>query len=68
MGQPVFFKHKYLIQPAVTPLDIVLRASNDLCEFLKGKPFVKGKVRTAVDTPVEIFRNVGKKDENEVCQ
>ena len=62
----MFFKHKYLTQPSVTPLDAVLRASDDLCDVLRGTTPVKGQVWTAVDMLMDIFKNVGKKDENEV--
>ena len=62
----MFFKHKYLTQPSVTPLDGILRASDNLCDVLQGTPSVKGQVRTAVDMLMDIFNNVGKKDENEV--
>ena len=55
-------KHNYLTQPAVTPLDAVLRASDDLCEILKGKPTVKGETRTAVDMLIDIFIKAGGND------
>ena len=62
----MFFKHKYLTQPSVTPIDAVFRASEDLCQILKGLPPVKGDTRTAVDMLMDIFKNVGPKDETEV--
>ena len=51
---------------SVTPLDAVLRASDDLCDVLRGTSSVKGQVQTAVDMLMDIFNNVGKKDENKV--
>ena len=62
----MFFKHKHLTQPYVTPIDAVLRASDNLCQILKGLPPVKGKTRTAVDMLMNIFKNVGAKDETKV--
>ena len=62
----MFFLHKCLTQPSVTPLDAVLRTSDDVCDVLRGTPSVKGQIRTAVDMLMDIFNNVDKKDENEV--
>ena len=47
--QTVFFKHKYLTQPSVTPLDVVVQATDDLGTVLKGRSPVKGAMRTAVE-------------------
>ena len=54
--QTVFFKHKYLTQPLVTPTDAILRATQDLCNVLKGKRALKGETRSAVDMLVDIFK------------
>ena len=62
----MFFLHKCLTQPSVTPLDAVLRTSDDVCDVLRGTPSVKGQIRTAVDMLMDIFNNVDKKDESEV--
>ena len=62
VGQIVFFKHKYITQPALTPTDAILRASDDLGQILKGVLPVKGDTRTAVDLLVEIFTTIAKKD------
>ena len=59
VGQTVFFKHKYLIQPAVTATDAVLRAADDIMHVLKGQPSVKGETRPAVDLLMDIFKKIG---------
>ena len=56
MGQTVFFRHKYLTQPIITPTDAILRATQDLCDVLKGKRIVKGETRSAVDMRVVVFK------------
>ena len=48
VGQTVFFKHKHLTQQPVTELDALLRATNDVCDLLKCKAPVEGKVCLAV--------------------
>ena len=62
----MFFKHKYLTQPSVTPLDAVVQASDDLCKLLKGLPPVKGEMRTAVDLLMDIFRQVDSSEASEI--
>ena len=62
VGQTVFFKHKYITQPALTPTDTILRASDDLAQILKGVLPVKGDTRTTVDLLMEIFKNVEKRE------
>ena len=66
VGQTVFFKYKYLTQPSVTPLDAIVQASDDLCSVLKGRPSVKGNMRTAVELLMEIFRQVDDKEKTDV--
>ena len=66
VGQTVFFKPKYLTKPSVTPACVVLRVPDDLCDVLQGTPSVKGQVRTAVDMLMDIFKNVGPKDETDI--
>ena len=56
VGQTVFFKHKYLTQPIITPTDAILRATQDLCDVLKGKQIVKGETRSAIDMLVDILK------------
>ena len=36
VGQTVFFRHKYITQPAVTQTDAILSATDDLISVLKG--------------------------------
>ena len=38
----VWFKHKYITQPKVTPADQIVKAINDLACALKGKNNVEG--------------------------
>jgi hypothetical protein len=38
----VWFKHKYITQPKVTPADQIVNAINDLARALKGKNNVEG--------------------------
>jgi len=38
----VWFKHKYITQPKVTPADQIVNAINDLAGALKGKNNVEG--------------------------
>jgi hypothetical protein len=58
VGQTIFFKHKYLTQPSVTPQDAIVGASDNLCGVLRGKPSAKNEVRTDVDMLMEVFKNV----------
>ena len=62
----MFFKHKYLTQPSITPIDTVLRTPDDLYQILKGLPHVKSSTRTAMDMSMDIFKNVGTEDKTEV--
>lgn len=49
----------YLIQPAVTATDAMLRAADGIMHVLKGQPSVKGETRPAVDLLLDIFKRVG---------
>lgn len=62
VGQTVFFKHRYITQPAVTQSDVVLKATDDLCEPLKGNVPVQGEVHTAIEMLMEIFSEQNEKD------
>ena len=63
----MFFKHKYLTQPSVTPLDAVVQASDDFFNVLKGLAPVKGENRTAADLLVDTFRQVdSSKEKNDI--
>ena len=63
VGQTVFFKHKYLTQPSVTPLDAVVQATDDLCTVLKGRSPVKGAMRTAVELLMDIYSGIDVRSE-----
>ena len=63
VGETVFFKHKYLTQPAVTMSDAILRAGDDLCQALKGVISENGATRTAVDHLMDIFKKQARKGE-----
>ena len=56
VGQTVFFQHKYLTQPIITPSDVTLRATQDLCDVLKGKRILKRETKGASDMLVDIFK------------
>ena len=60
------FKHMYLTQLCITPIDVVLWASNNLCQLTKGLAPVKDNTRTTVDMLTDIFKNIGAKDKTEV--
>ncbi len=42
ISDTVFFKHKYITQPTVTPADTIVKALDDLTHALKGRRNVKG--------------------------
>ena len=56
VGQTVFFRHKYITKPAITPTDAILRETDDLCDMLRGKQIVKSATRSAIDMLVDIFK------------
>ena len=41
----VFFKHKFITQPTVTPVDAIIKACQDLKLALQGKSNIKGNVQ-----------------------
>ena len=45
ISDTVFFKHKYITQPTVTPADTIVKALNDLPNALKGKRNVKAEAQ-----------------------
>jgi hypothetical protein len=53
------FNHTYFIQPAVTVIDAVLRAADDLLHVFRGQPIVKGETSSAVDLLMDIFKKIG---------
>jgi hypothetical protein len=42
ISDTVFFKHKYITQPTLTPVDTVVKAINNLTSALKGTRNVQG--------------------------
>jgi hypothetical protein len=42
ISDTVWFKHKYITQPTVTPADMIVKAMNDLAAALKGKSNQEG--------------------------
>jgi hypothetical protein len=42
ISDTVFFKHRYLTQPTVTPMDTIIKALGDLTQALKGRRNMKG--------------------------
>ncbi len=42
ISNTVWFKHKYITQPTVTPADMIVKAMNDLAAALKGKSNQEG--------------------------
>ncbi len=42
ISDTVFFKHKYITQPTITPADIIKKAINDLAAALKGWKNIDG--------------------------
>ena len=61
----MFFKHKYITQPAVTVTDTIVQALADLYQVLNGLPPVKGDIRTAVELLMDIFKTFRSKEETE---
>ena len=53
ISDTVFFKHRYLTQPTVTPVDTIIKALGDLTQALKGRRNMKGieqiKALTKID-------------------
>jgi hypothetical protein len=42
VSDTVFFKTKYIMQPTMTPADMIIKALNNLTQALKGKSNAKG--------------------------
>ena len=55
-GQTVFFRNKYITQPAVTAVDALVRTGEDLCRALTGATPGSDATRRAVDELMEIFK------------
>ena len=57
----VFFKHKYLTMPTITPADALIRAADDLTEALAGVVPPPNMTRDAVDQLMTIFKQQAEK-------
>ena len=44
LSDTVYFKHKYITQPTVTPADAIVKAFHDLMATLKGATNLKGQL------------------------
>ena len=66
IGQTVFFKHKYLTQPAVTDSDALHQGADDIVQALKENEAMKGGTRTAIDYLINIFKGVDETKKSEV--
>jgi hypothetical protein len=57
----VFFHHKYLTMPTITPADALIKATNNLCNVISNK-LPKNSVRAdAVEQLMEIYKIKAKK-------
>ena len=66
ISDTVFFKHKYITQPTVTPADTIVKALDDLTHALKGRRNVKDKAQMeAVKKNEELLNNLPKQLEPE---
>jgi len=66
ISDTVFFKHKYITQPTVTPVDTIVKALDDLTHTLKGRRNVKGEEQMgALETINELLNNIPKQLEPE---
>ena len=68
VGQTVFFKHKYLTQPTITPNDALLRAGDNLCSALTNAAPGDEKTQRAVDLLVEIFQKTANDAKSNIDQ
>jgi hypothetical protein len=57
----VFFKHKYLTMPTITPADALIRAADALMDALTGIVPPPNMTRDAVDQLMTIFKQQAKK-------
>ncbi len=61
ISDTVFFKHKYITQPTVTPADIIVKALDDLTQALKGRRNVSCAVEIeALEKIDELLNNIPK--------
>ena len=62
MGPIVFFKHKYLTAPTLTPADALTIAADNLAETMKGMLPKKGLTQEAIEKLMEIFKQSAEKE------
>jgi hypothetical protein len=61
ISDTVYFKHKYITQPTLLPVDTIVKTINDLTHALKGKKNVKGKAQIKTLEKInELINNVPK--------
>jgi len=66
ISDTVFFKHKYITQPTVTPADTIVKALDDLTHALKGRRNIKGEAQMeALEKIDELLNNIPKQLEPE---
>jgi hypothetical protein len=57
ISDTVFFKHRYLTQPTVTPKDLIVKALGDLFQALKGRRNMKGIEQIEALTKIDKLLN-----------
>ena len=60
----VFFKHKYLNHPTITPKDALLREGDNICNALANIAPATDKTQQAIDFLMNIFKGQAKKNES----
>jgi len=61
ISNTVFFKHKYITQPPVSPADTIVKALDDLMHTLKGRRNVKGEAQMdALEKINKLLNNIPK--------
>ena len=66
ISDTVFFKHKYITKPTVTPVDTIIKALDDLMHALKRRRNVKGETQMeALEKIDELLYNIPKQLEPE---
>jgi hypothetical protein len=57
ISDTVFFKHRYVTQPIVTPADLIVKALGDLTQALKGRRNMKGIEQIEALTKIDKLLN-----------
>ena len=60
----VFFKHKYLTMPTMTPADALIKAADNLNEAIQGVIPEKGQTQEAIKQLMQIFKQEAKSAHN----